>query len=104
MAAIIEKQTSGFDKLLILVAVALLLAGIYGFYYFTDDGLKSTGAMFGGVIAAVVVFFQSQPGKDLWAFARLSWREMKKVVSRGDANNYCCDYLFNLDGVIFLDL
>jgi len=80
MTTAVEKQVSGFDKLLILVAIALLIAGIYGFYYFADDGLKSTAAMFGGAIGAIVVFFQSQPGKDLWAFARLSLREMKKVV------------------------
>jgi len=80
MATAAEKQVTGFDKLLILVAVALLIAGVYGFYYFANDGLKSTAAVFGGVITAFIVFFQSQPGKDLWAFARLSFREMKKVV------------------------
>lgn len=80
MATAVEREVSGFDKLLIIVAVALLLAGIYGFYHFADDGLKSTAAVFGGAIGAAIVFFQSQPGKDLWAFARLSLREMKKVV------------------------
>lgn len=81
MNAVAEKQASGLDKLLILIAVALLIAGVYGFYYFTEtSSLNATASVFGGAILGALVFFRSQPGKDLWAFGRLSWREMKKVV------------------------
>jgi preprotein translocase subunit SecE len=33
-----------------------------------------------GLIAGVAVFFVSEPGKELFAFGRDAWREVKKVV------------------------
>ncbi|MCY7307106.1 MAG: preprotein translocase subunit SecE, partial [Rhodoferax sp.] len=37
-------------------------------------------ALFVGLIAAVAVFFTSEPGKELFAFGRDAIREVKKVV------------------------
>jgi preprotein translocase subunit SecE len=36
--------------------------------------------LLGGIVAALVVFGISEPGKQLVAFGRDAWREVKKVV------------------------
>jgi len=81
MATTTEKEVSGSSKALVFVAILLLLAGIAGYYYLAEQSaLYAVGSVFTGVILGALVFFQSQQGKDLWAFGRLSFREMKKVV------------------------
>lgn len=81
MSATTENTTSGSSKLLVALAVLLLLAGVFGYYYFVEQSsLYAVGSMFAGAILGALVFFQSQQGKDLWAFGRVSFREMKKVV------------------------
>ncbi len=69
------------DKIKIAVAVALLLAGIAGFYYWDQSPLIArVGAVLGGTVAAVVVFWTSTPGKEFFAFAHESIEEAKRVV------------------------
>ena len=69
------------DKIKIAVAVALLLAGIAGFYYWDQSPLIArVGAVLGGTVAAVVVFWTSTPGKEFFAFAQESIEEAKRVV------------------------
>ena len=69
------------DKIKIAVAVALLLAGIAGFYYWDQSPLIArVGAVLGGTVAAVVVFWTSTPGKEFFAFAQESSEEAKRVV------------------------
>ena len=81
MTATTEKTVSGTSKLLVLLAVLLLGAGVVGFYIFAErSGLYAVGSMFAGAILGALVFFQSEPGKELWSFGRVSFREMKKVV------------------------
>ena len=38
------------------------------------------GALIVGLIAAAVVFFSSETGRELIAFGRDAWREVRKVV------------------------
>ena len=81
MAVATEDSVSGTSKLIVAVAVLILFAGVFGYYYFAEQSsLYAVGSMFAGAILAALVFFQSQQGKDLWAFGRVSFREMKKVV------------------------
>jgi len=78
-----EVQTvqSGADKAKVAAAVALLLAGFVGFYLLAGQATWVRWlAMLAGVIAAVVVFGVSEPGRQLVAFGRDAWREVKKVV------------------------
>lgn len=78
-----EVQTvqSGADKAKVAAAVALLLAGFVGFYLLAGQATWLRWlAMLAGVIAAVVVFGVSEPGRQLVAFGRDAWREVKKVV------------------------
>ncbi len=78
-----EVQTvqSGADKAKLAAAIALLLAGFVGFYLLAGQAAWVRWiALLAGVIAAVVVFGVSEPGRQLVAFGRDAWREVKKVV------------------------
>jgi len=69
------------DKIKIAVAVALLIAGIAAFYYWDQSPLIArVGAVLGGTVAAVVVFWTSAQGKVFFAFAQDSIDETKRVV------------------------
>src|SRR5471032_514571 len=69
------------DKIKIAVAVVLLMAGIAAFYYWDQSPLIArVGAVIGGAVAGVVVFWTSAPGKEFFAFAQESIDETKRVV------------------------
>jgi preprotein translocase subunit SecE len=70
-----------FDKLKIVVALALVAAGIAGFYYLADSaGIYRALALIGGFVAGGAVAWFTQPGKDFFNFSREAWAETKKVV------------------------
>ena len=78
-----EVQTvhTGADKAKLAVAVALVLGSFVAFYLLSAQGaLAQWGALIVLLVAAVVVFAISESGKQLLAFGRDSWREVKKVV------------------------
>jgi len=77
----VETVGSAADKVKLAVAVVLLLAGLVAFYGLGKQGLwVQWGALVLGLLAAAAVFFTAQPGRDLLAFGRESWRELGKVV------------------------
>jgi preprotein translocase subunit SecE len=77
----VQTVSSSADKAKLAAAIALLLAGFVGYYLLASQGqLVRVGALLGGMAAALVVFAISEPGRQLLAFARDSWRETKKVV------------------------
>ena len=77
----VETVSTGADKAKLGVAIALVIAAIAGFYLLTKQGqLAQWGALVAGLIAAVAVFFTSEPGKEFVAFGRDAWKEVKKVV------------------------
>lgn len=77
----VETVHAGADKVKLAVAAALLVAGLAAFYLLTKQGaLAQWGALFVGIASAVVVFGTSEHGRQLVAFGRDSWREVKKVV------------------------
>jgi preprotein translocase subunit SecE len=76
-----EAGASSFDTVKLAVAVVLLVAGIYGFYYFATYStlLRVIGLLIiGGVGAAIAM--QTDPGRRLWQFAGDSRNEVRKVV------------------------
>jgi len=78
-----EVQTvhSGADKAKLAVAVALLLGSFVAFYLLSAQGaLAQWAALIVLLAGAVVVFAISESGKQLLAFGRDAWREVKKVV------------------------
>ena len=77
----VETVSTGVDKAKLAVAVMLVLASIAGFYLLSKQGpAVQWGALLVGLMVAAGVFLISESGKRLVAFARDSWREVKKVV------------------------
>ncbi len=73
-------STAG-DKVKLGAAGALAIAALAAFYLLTKQGqIAQWGALILGLAAGVAVFFTSEPGKELFAFGRDAWREVKKVV------------------------
>ena len=69
------------DTVKMAVAVALLLAGIAGFYLLGDQPLVlRVLSVLGGVIAAIAVGWFSAPGRRFAEFARDTVTETRKVV------------------------
>ncbi len=78
-----QAQTVGTaaDKAKLVTAVALAVGALAGFYLLTMQGpLVQWAVLLLGLAAAAGVFFTAESGKQLVAFGRDSWREVKKVV------------------------
>jgi preprotein translocase subunit SecE len=68
------------DNLKIAAAVACVIAGVWGYYYFADTALVLRVLMvMGGLIAAGGVAWLSAPGKEFFAFAQEAWQEAGRV-------------------------
>ncbi len=77
----VETVSTGADKAKLALAAALVVAALVAFYLLGRQGqIAQWGALLVGLAAAVVVFLTSEPGKQLVAFGRDAWREVKKVV------------------------
>jgi preprotein translocase subunit SecE len=69
------------DKIKLLVAVLLVIAGVAGFYFFADAPVVvRVLSVIGGLVLGGVVAGLSAPGKRFYAFALESRDEAKKVV------------------------
>jgi preprotein translocase subunit SecE len=69
------------DKAKIAIAVGCVVLGIWGYYYFIDSALVLRVLMvLGGLVAAAVVAWTSNPGKEFFAFAQESWQEAGRVA------------------------
>ncbi len=69
------------DKIKIALAVALVIAGLFGYYHWDQSPLIArVGAVIFGAVAGVVVFWTSSVGKEFFAYARESVDEAKRVV------------------------
>jgi len=77
----VETVSTGADKAKIAAAALLVVAALAGFYLLGKQGqLAQWGTLVVGLAAAVAVFLASEPGRQLVAFGRDAWREVKKVV------------------------
>lgn len=77
----VETVGGGADKVKLAAALVLLIAGLAAFYLLGKRGaLLQWLALLVGVVAAVVVFFTAEAGRQLMAFGRDAWREVGKVV------------------------
>lgn len=69
------------DKIKIIVAGLLLIAGLVAFYYFPDLPMVARiGMVLGGLAAGIVVGLTSSTGKALAGFIGDSRDEVRKVV------------------------
>ncbi|MFI5447632.1 preprotein translocase subunit SecE [Polaromonas sp. UC242_47] len=77
----VETVSTTADKAKLALAVALVVGSLAGFYLLGKQGqIAQWGGLIVGLVAAVVVFMTSEPGKQFVAFGRDSWREVRKVV------------------------
>ena len=77
----VETVSTGADKAKLAAAALLLIGSIVAFYALGKQDLwLRVAALLGLIAAALVMFFVSEPGKQLIGFARDSAREVKKVV------------------------
>jgi preprotein translocase subunit SecE len=76
-----DTGSTPFDTLKLVVAAAVLLAGIVGYYYYADVAvvLRALGVLL-ALGLSVVVLLQSSQGKALWKFIYNSRVELRKVV------------------------
>jgi preprotein translocase subunit SecE len=73
-------NTAG-DKMRLALAIALVLGGLVAYYMLAAQGpWVQWGGLMVALVAAVVVFFTSETGRELVAFGRDAVRETKKVV------------------------
>ena len=77
----VETVSSGADKAKLAAVLVLVIASIAGFYFLGAQGpIAQWGVLLVGLVAAAAVFLVSEQGKQLIAFAKDSWKEVKKVV------------------------
>ena len=77
----IETVSTTADKAKLAAAVVLAVGAIVAFYLLSRQGaVVQWIALLVGLAAAVGAFAASEHGRQLLAFGRDSWREVKKVV------------------------
>ncbi|HEX9300927.1 MAG TPA: preprotein translocase subunit SecE [Casimicrobiaceae bacterium] len=68
------------DKIKILLAALCVVAGVWAYYWFADAALVLRVLMvLGGLVAAGVVAWLSEPGKQFFVFAQEAWAEGGRV-------------------------
>jgi preprotein translocase subunit SecE len=76
----VETVSTGADKAKLGVAVLLAVGAVTAFYLVKGDAWMRWAALAVLLAAAIATFFTAEPGKQLIAFGRDSWREVQKVV------------------------
>ena len=77
----VEEQPTFVDTAKLALAIAIVLAGLVGYYYFADSSalLRALGVIVALAVAAVVAFTSLQ-GRLLWKFIQGARVELNKVV------------------------
>jgi len=69
------------DKIKLVIALFLVVAGIAGFYYLHDSAaVIKLASVLVGLLLATVVAWTSEPGKRFFTFGKDSVAEAKRVV------------------------
>jgi preprotein translocase subunit SecE len=77
----VQTVSTAADKAKLAAAGVLVIAAVAAYYLLAKQGaVAQWGGLLVGLVAAIAVFFSSEPGKQLIAFGRDAWREVKKVV------------------------
>lgn len=77
----VQSVSTAGDKAKLVASALLVVAALAGYFLLAKQGAVAQWAAFLVLLAmAVVTFLVSEPGKQLIAFGRDAWREVKKVV------------------------
>jgi preprotein translocase subunit SecE len=81
MSANSQVEASGFDTVKLIVAVAIVVGAILGFYYLDaySQLLRVIGLLVLVGVAAFIIY-QTAVGRSIWSFATASKTEVRKVV------------------------
>jgi preprotein translocase subunit SecE len=81
MSANTQVEASGMDTVKLAVAAAIIVAGVYGFYYFDSySQLLRVLGLLALVGVAVFIAYQTLLGKQIWHFVSEAKVEVRKVV------------------------
>ena len=82
MVAKTEIEESGkLDSLKFLIAIALLVGGIWQFYFFAEESqLYRILGILAMVFMAMLVMYTTRMGYGIWLFARDARTEVRKVI------------------------
>jgi len=76
-----ENTATVADKVKLGLAVVLVVAGVWGYYWLAERAtVLRVLAVIGGIAAGAAVAWLSEPGRQFLIFAVESWGEVKKVV------------------------
>ena len=77
----VEEQPTFVDTAKLALAIAVVLVGLVGYYYFADTNafLRALGVI-AALAIAIVVAFTSLQGRSLWKFIQGAKVELNKVV------------------------
>lgn len=81
MSAKEQTEVTTTDKLKLVLAIGIFLAGVVGFYLIEDQSLLVR--VIGIVVVAIIaigIALTSQQGRDAWVFAREARQELRKVI------------------------
>lgn len=69
------------DTIKLVIAVAMLVAGVAGFYYYGEEPLfYRVGGLLGAAVLAALMAVQTEVGRAAWDFIVTSRTEVRKVV------------------------
>jgi preprotein translocase subunit SecE len=76
----VQTISTGADKAKLAAAALLVVGAVVAFYVVKAEPWVRWVTLGVLLLAAIATFFTSEPGKQLVAFGRDSWREVQKVV------------------------
>jgi preprotein translocase subunit SecE len=78
----VEAGQSKFDTVKLVAAILVLAGGVTGFYYYAEQFFLPYRvlALLGVTAVAIVIAYNTSPGKSLWTYAQDSRAELRKVV------------------------
>ena len=77
----VEDVTSGGDRVKLILAILVVVAGVVGFYLSRDQALIfRVLSVIGGPVLGGLIAWTSTQGRRLLAFLRESWQETRRVV------------------------
>jgi preprotein translocase subunit SecE len=77
----ISTETSALDKVKIVLAIAIVVGGVAGYYIYEDaPAVLRIGAVIFSLAIGTGVFATSAVGRELWRFIQGSRIELRKVV------------------------
>jgi preprotein translocase subunit SecE len=93
----VQVVSGNADKVLVGIALLLVLVGVVGFSFWSEQPMVLRVALLlGGVVLGLVVAWFSEPGKRFIGFAREGYEETKRVTWPGR------DETLKTTGVVFL--